>query len=148
MSDFSLLYKKYNSVSNLTNSLNNSVITLKRKMLYSSKQEIRDKVPQLKVSEDEISKARNEIIIILSELASFYTDHDTKNNLYELMDNQLFKSQVLNNVEFKDEITGALAKIKANEELTSRDLSTIDKFIYILDNEASILFRKLRTSRG
>lgn len=147
MSDFSLLYKKYNSVSNLTNDLNNSVITLKRRILFS-KPEIREISPKLQVSEDDVIKAKNDITLILSALENFYNNQDTNSELYELMDNQLFKSQVLNNVEFKTQILEALNKIKADKELSKNDLLTIDKFVSILDNEAAVLFRKLRTSRG
>jgi hypothetical protein len=51
-------------------------------------------------------------------------------------------------VEFKNQILEALNKIKNDKELSKGDLLNIDKFISILDNEAAVLFRKLRTSRG
>ena len=147
MSDFSLLYKKYNSVSNLTNDLNNSVITLKRRVLFS-RPGIKEETPNLKVTDDEIIKAKKDITLILSALEDFYNSQNTNSELYELMDNQLFKSQVLNNVEFKTQILEALNKIKNDKELSKADLLNIDKFISILDNEAAVLFRKLRNSRG
>lgn len=147
MSEFSLLYKKYNSVSNLTNDLNNSVITLKRRAL-SFKPEIKERTPNLKVSDEEVAKAKGDIALVLSALEDFYNNQNTNNDLYELMDNQLFKSQVLNNVEFKNQILEALHKIESEKELSKGDLLNIDKFISILDNEAAVLFRKLRTSRG
>lgn len=147
MSDFSTLYKKYNSVSNLTNDLNNSVITLKRRSL-SSRQEILTQHPELKVSDEELMKAQNSIAEILAALETFYKDQNTNNQLYELMDNPLFKHQILNNAEFKSQIIEALQKLRAKTELSRKDLSNIDKFISILDNEAAVLFRKLRTSRG
>lgn len=147
MSDFSLLYKKYNSVSNLTNDLNNSVITLKRRDVSAIK-ENREKHPELSVTPDEVTKANHLLIEILSVLEMFYNNQDTKSELYELMDNSLFQKQILKNVVFKDEIIKVLQKLKAEKELSPKDLSNIDKFISILDNEAAVLFRKLRTSRG
>ena len=147
MSDFSLLYKKYNSVSNLTNDLNNSVITLKRRDVSAIK-EYREKHPKLSVTADEVTKANHLLVEILSVLEMFYNNQDTKSELYELMDNSLFQNQILKNVVFKDEIIKVLQKLKAEKELSSKDLSNIDKFISILDNEAAVLFRKLRTSRG
>jgi hypothetical protein len=147
MSDFSLLYKKYHSVSNLTNDLNNSVITLKRRNISSVK-EYMDKHPKLAVTEDEVIKANHLLVEILSILEKFYNDQDTKSELYELMDNSLFQNQILNNIVFKDEIINALQKLKGQKALSPKDLSNIDKFISILDNEAAVLFRKLRTSRG
>ncbi|MEO6452627.1 MAG: hypothetical protein ABIN97_01080 [Ginsengibacter sp.] len=147
MSDFSLLYKKYHSVSNLTNDLNNSVITLKRRNISSVK-EYMDRYPKLAVTEDEVIKANHLLVEILSILEKFYNDQDTKSELYELMDNSLFQNQILNNIVFKDEIINALQKLKGQKDLSPKDLSNIDKFISILDNEAAVLFRKLRTSRG
>lgn len=147
MSDFSLLYKKYNSVSNLTNDLNNSVITLKRRDISAIK-EYREKHPKLSVTSDEVTKANHLLVEILSVLEMFYNNQDTKSELYELMDNSLFQNQILKNVVFKDEIIKVLQKLKAEKDLSSKDLSNIDKFISILDNEAAVLFRKLRTSRG
>lgn len=147
MSDFSLLYKKYNSVSNLTTGLNNSVITLKRRNL-ASRQEIIEANPKLNVTDDDVQKAQKEITVILSALQNFYNNRDTNNELYELMDNPLFRNQILNNAEFKTQIMQALEKIQGNAELSRRDLANIDKFISVLDNEAAVLFRKLRTNRG
>jgi hypothetical protein len=147
MSDFSLLYKKYNSVSNLTNDLNNSVITLKRKHLTDIPA-TREKLPQLSVDEKEVTKANNQIKEILSLLEEFYNKQETSNELYELMDNALFQNQILNNAVFREDILKVLKKIKENKNLSPKDLTNIDKFISILDNEASVLFKKLRTSRG
>lgn len=147
MSDFSLLYKKYNSVSNLTNDLNNSVITLKRKNLASIPAN-REKLPNLSVVEKEVIKANNQIIEVLSLLEEFYNKQETSNELYELMDNSFFQNQILRNVVFREDILRVLKKAKENTNLSAKDLATIDKFISILDNEASVLFKKLRTSRG
>lgn len=146
MSDFSLLYKRYNSVSNLTNDLNNSVMMLKRKVL-TSREEIDKEHPNLKVSEEELAYAQKSIVAILSALANFYNQQDTNSELYELMDNQLFKNQILNNPEYKDQIISTLEKIKSNTELSRKDLAGIDKFVSILDNEAAVLYRKLRIDR-
>jgi len=148
MSDFSHLYKKYNSVSNLTKDLNNSVITLKKRSLLSGNNNNNIKAAGMKVSEEEAEKAKRSLEGILSMLDQFYKKQDIHNELYELMDNQLFKSQVLQNVEFRDKISSALGKLKENTELSTQDLLNIDQFISVLDNEASVLFKKLRTSRG
>lgn len=147
MSDFSLLYKKYNSVSNLTNDLNNSVIILKRRNVSADKK-LTEKHPGLRVKPEELTKANKILVDVLSTLVNFYSLQDTKNELYELMDNALFKNQILNNVVYKNEIINTLEKLKVDKSLSINELKNIDKFISILDNEAAILFRKLRTSRG
>ncbi|SMC54027.1 hypothetical protein [Pedobacter nyackensis] len=147
MSDFNLLFKKYNSVSNLTNDLNKSVITLKRRNL-TGRAGVKDLHPKLQVSDEEVKKALSDIMTILHGLEQFYRHQDSKNDLYELKDNTLFKNQILKNDEFKNQILSALEKLNQEKRLSATDLSNIDRFISILDNEASILFRKLRTNRG
>ncbi|MCO5950529.1 hypothetical protein [Mucilaginibacter flavidus] len=146
MSDFSLLYKKYNSVSSLTNGLNNSVLTLKRRNLVS-KPGVEEQHPKLQVSDSEVEKAQKDISLILSDLEMFYQNQNIHNNLYELRDNPLFKNQILDNTEFRNQILAALEKVKSSKSLTNKDLSYIDKFISVLDNQASVLYRKLRTNR-
>jgi len=147
MSDFSVIHKKYNSISNLTNELNNSVIVLKRRNMVAD-QKIRKEYPKLQVQEDDISKAYQDITGILTMLEAFYLKAETTNSLYELMDNPLFKKFILDNVEYKQNILKSLEKLKASKHLNNSELSGIDKFISILDNEASVLYRKLRSTRG
>lgn len=146
MSDISSLYKKYNSVSNLTKDLNKSVITLKRRDLSSLK-EFRDHFPGLSVTNDEVTKAKNLLVEILSLLERFYNKQDMNSQLYELMDNSMFQNQILKNIVFKDDMSKVLGKLKSDKNLTSKELVNVDRFISILDNEAAVLFRKLRTSR-
>jgi hypothetical protein len=147
MSNFSLIFKKYTSVSNLTNDLNKSVITLKRRNLSSLKDN-NERLPKLQVSDDEVKKANELIRRILTLLENFYHQQETSNELYELIDNSFFQNQILQNVEFKDKIIRILNKVRENKSLAQNDLASIDKFISILDNEASVLFKKLRTTRG
>lgn len=146
MSDISSLYKKYNSVSNLTKDLNKSVITLKRRDLSSLK-EFRNQYPGLSVTNDEVTIAKNLLVEILSLLERFYNKQDMNSQLYELMDNSMFQNQILKNIVFKDDMSKVLGKLKSNRNLTSKELVNVDRFISILDNEAAVLFRKLRTSR-
>jgi len=145
MSDFNLLFKRYNSVSNLTSELNDSVITLKRKAMSEENKKLHEPVAQ--VSDLEVAKANEVMIEILSLLARFYKNQDTANELYELMDNNFFQNQILKNTEFKDDILVVLGKVKSGKKITYDDLAIIDKFVSILDNEAAFLFKKLRTSR-
>jgi mevalonate kinase len=146
MSDFSLLYKKYNSVSNLTNDLNNSVIVLKRRKM-SADPKIAETHPRLHVQDEEVTKATQDITGILKELDAFYEKQDTSNFLYEMADNQLFQKHIMGNVEYRERIREALVKLKASQELTVKELSGIDKFVSVLDNQASKLYRKLRSTR-
>lgn len=146
MSDFSSLYKKYDSVSQMTDTLNIAVMAIKRRAV-ASKPGVKQQHPNLDVSDTELARARKEVEHVLSELVKFYNEPRTKDELYELMDNSLFKNQILMNEESRGLMLSALEKIRAGTNLTRRELDQLDVFISILDNEAGVLFRKLRSSR-
>ncbi len=147
MSDLTLLYKKYNSVSNLTNELNGSVITLKRRNLARN-EKVSEAHPKIQVPDEDVAKANHELLNVLLALESYIEKPDTSNYLYQLAENPLFKKYILDNVEYREHIKQSVEKLKNNRKLSLNDLSDIDRFISILDNEASVLYRKLRSSRG
>ncbi|MCR8561968.1 hypothetical protein KXD93_30215 [Mucilaginibacter sp. BJC16-A38] len=147
MSDFTLLYKKYTNVANLTNELNGSVIVLKRRNMAANKQVIMAH-PKIQVAEDEVAKAKQELLGILSKLEDFYEHGDPANYIYQLAENRLFRKHILDNVEYREHIHQSVSKLKNNQSLDNDELTDIDRFVSILDNEASVLYRKLRTTRG
>lgn len=113
----------------------------------ASKNEVAQLHPKLQVQDDEVAKAYQDIITILSALEAFYKKPEANNSLYELSDNPLFKNYILGNVEYKEYIQDALKKLNNAQNLNNQELSGIDKFISILDNESSVLYRKLRSTR-
>ena len=147
MSDFTLLYKKYNSISNLTNDLNGSVIVLKRRNMSADKK-IVEKHPKIQVADEDYEKANNELLNILTTLEAFYDKPEPGNYLYQLSENALFKKYILENVEYREHIKQSVNKLKGHQSLTNKELTDIDRFISILDNESSVLYRKLRSTRG
>ena len=147
MSDFTLLYKKYSSVSSLTNELNSSVIVLKRRNMAANKK-IMEAHPRIQVADEEVAKANQELLHILSTLEAFYDTQDSSNSLYQLSENQLFRKYILENVEYREQVRQAAGRLRNQQHLTDKDLGDIDRFISILDNEASVLYRKLRSTRG
>ena len=122
------------------------MITLKRRDISSLK-EFRDQYPGLSVTNEEVDKAKGLLVEILSLLERFYNKQDMNSQLYELMDNSMFQNQILKNIVFKDDMSKVLGKLQSNRNLSSKELVNVDRFISILDNEAAVLFRKLRTSR-
>ena len=142
MSDFSLLYKHYDAVSNLTNQLNESVIMLKRDFLSKSP-DIKN-AERLKVSDSELAKAKEEISTLLSALSTYVKNPEPDSDLYDLRENSVFKNQIMQSEQFKEQMEDTLSHLEANEELSAEDLKGLDKFISVLDNEAGTLFTKLR----
>ena len=147
MSDFTLLYKKYNNVANLTNELNGSVIVLKRRNMATDAKVLAAH-PKMQVQEDEVLKAKNELLGILSTLEQFYENGDPSNYIYPIAENRLFKKHILDNMEYREHIRQSVTKLKNNQSLDNEELTDIDRFVSILDNEASVLYRKLRSTRG
>lgn len=146
MSEFSLIYKKYDTVSGLTESLNKSVLTLKKRQAYNEPG-VSERYPNLSVSKDELDYAKREIVKALFSLNQFIEERSTGNVLYELLDNELFRKQILADDHFKETLRQVIEKIKQDTTLSEEDFNMLDKFISILDNESTILFRKLRNQR-
>lgn len=104
--------------------------------------------PKIQVAEDEVLQAKNELLGILSKLEDFYENGDPANYIYQLAENQLFRKHILDNVEYREHIRQSVNKLKNNQSLDNEELTDIDRFVSILDNEASVLYRKLRSTRG
>lgn len=147
MSDFGLIYKKYDSISALTELLNNSVLALKKKQALEDPA-IAWQFPKLNVTNEDVFSARNSIQRTLDDLMSFIDGNKAQTAILELRNNSLFQSQVLNDDIFQHSLEEIKGKLEGQQELEQSDLSTIDKFISILDNESTILFRKLRNQRS
>lgn len=147
MSDFGLIYKKYDSISALTELLNNSVLALKKKQALENPA-IAEQFPKLNVTDEDVLSARNSIQRTLDDLMSFIDGNKAQTAILELRNNSLFQSQVLNDDIFQHSLEEIQGKLEGQQELEQPDLSTIDKFISILDNESTILFRKLRNQRS
>lgn len=147
MSDFGLIYKRYDSVSALTELLNNSILALKKKKAFDDPQ-IAAQYPKLAVSDEDIFSARASIHKTLEDLMVFIGGKRPETAILELKNNALFQSQVLNDDTFQHTIKDIQSKLEREQELEQSDLSALDKFISILDNESTILFRKLRNQRS
>jgi len=147
MSEFSLILRKYDSVSGLTESLNRSVLALKKRHI-SREPGVARKYPEILVNDDEVNAARQEIIRALFSLDEFINKKNSENILYELMGNDLFRQQILADDHYKELVRQVAEKLKADTELDTDEFGVLDKFISILDNESTILFRKLRNHRS
>ncbi|WP_138482118.1 hypothetical protein [Dyadobacter bucti] len=104
--------------------------------------------PKIQVADDEVLNAKHELLGILSKLEEFYDKGDPTNYIYQLAENKLFKKHILDNVEYREHIRESVNKLKNNQSLNNEELTDIDQFVSILDNEASMLYRKLRSTRG
>jgi hypothetical protein len=147
MSDFGLIYKRYDSVSALTELLNNSVLALKKKQAFNDPA-IAARYPKLAVSDEDVFSARHSIHKTLEDLMVFIDGKRPETAILELKNNALFQSQVLNDDTFQHTIKDIQSKLDGEQELDQPELSALDKFISILDNESTILFRKLRNQRS
>src|SRR5690349_17437226 len=120
MSDFSLIFKRYDSVSGLTEALNRSVLTLKKRQAYNQPG-ISERYPGLSVSDEEIEIAKREIVKALLSLNQFIDERSSENILYELLDNELFLKQILTDDQYRETLRQVIEKIKADTSLSDAD---------------------------
>lgn len=147
MSEMTLITKRYSDIVDFTSRVNKSVIVFKKRSLLTDKTN-KEKYPKLKVSDDEISAAKKDLLQSLSELESLAKGTEYNSKLVGLSESSALQNMVLRNDTDRKEIEIIIQLLKENKPLTKANFLMLDKIIAILDSERNLLFRKMRTARG
>ena len=147
MSEISVLSNQYEKLVQTSDKINNSVIALKKKGLLRRK-DIHLKHPKLSLSESDYSSARIILLSFLRDLNNLLNEESrtTEDLPLSILDD--YKNKLNESPYFKDELKQLIADLDAEKELEEKDISVLDRVISVLDNQRTLLFRKLRTARG
>lgn len=147
MSDISVLSTQYEQLVTTSDTVNNSVIVLKKNNMLSSKN-IHQKYPKLSVTETEVSSAKNTLTSFLRNVIGIIKGdaHDTQYIPSLILED--YKDRLSKNPYLKEDIEELLRNIDDLKQLDPKHLIVLDQILAILDIERSALFRKLRTARG
>jgi ADP-heptose:LPS heptosyltransferase len=142
MSEISILSNQYNSVVDLTDNINNSIITFKkRKYRTTFTKEFSN---NLNLSESDYNTSKEYLVKFLSFLQNQRKENSDKFNFLP----EDIQQKISSIVQFDSEITSILDNINMNKDLEDIQFDLLDRIVSILDNERTILFRKLRAARG
>lgn len=147
MSEMTLITKHYSDIVDFASKVNKSIIVFKKKSLLED-QSCRDKYPTLKLSEEEIGRAKQDLLQSLTDLENLASDTVYNSKLSGLSESSALQKMVLRNDTDKKEIELIVQVLKENKPLSKTNFLMLDKIAAILDSERNSLFKKLRTARG
>jgi|SRR5450432_422645 len=146
MSEIGIISKQYGALVTKTDKINDSVIVLKKQFLLRSNPE---KSKTIVVSDKELEGAKNDMLIFidyLKELQKVNHEPDfgilpgkTILELKKLFDRKPGIDKTLHKIR---------GKLKKDKFLEKEQFDALDEIVAVLDNERSMLFKKLRTARG
>ncbi len=147
MSEISVLSNRYTQLVKTTDQVNNSIIALKKRLIINDKRNKQSIT--LKLSEAELKLAQDYLIDFLKYLLTIsVTDLKESEYLPNLVLNE-FQCRIENSYPYiKNEINEIIQLISSGKNLDEEQFSILDKMVSLLDNERTVLFKKLRTARG
>lgn len=152
MSEMTLITKRYSDIMDFISKVNKSVIVFKKKSLLTDRIN-KDRYPKLEVTTEDMKTAKEDLLQSLSDLENLAASNESSsleynNKLKGLSESSALQDIILNNETERREIRNMVERLRANRPLSKEHFIILDKIIGILDNERSLLFRKLRTARG
>ena len=147
MSEISVLSNQYETLVNTSQKINNSIIILKKKDLLRRRDSAR-RYPKLILSESQYVEAIDILLPFLKELASLFGGGNINASELPLSIMDDYIEKLKGGPYFKEALNRLIANLESNKELESKDIETLDSIISAMDDERTLLFRKLRTARG
>ncbi|SCB87191.1 hypothetical protein GA0116948_101601 [Chitinophaga costaii] len=147
MSEISVLSNQYEQLVSTSDTVNNSVIALKKKNLLGSGN-VQRKYPRLNVSASELTTAQTILKSFLENIIKLIREDAQESTYIPSIILDDYKKRMTKNQYLMEDLTELLERITKSQELEERHIAALDDILSILDSERSILFRKLRTARG
>lgn len=147
MSDISVLSNQYEQLVSTSDTINNSVIALKKRNLLAT-ENVKKKYPRLTVSSSELTGAQTILKSFLENVIKLIQEDSQESTYIPPLILDDYKKRMSKNQYLLEDLTDLLERITKSQELDERHITALDDILSILDSERSILFRKLRTARG
>lgn len=147
MSDISVLSNQYEQLVATSDKVNNSVIAFKKKSLLDDAA-TKSKYPKLSISTEELEAAKQILLLFLDNILKLIENDSLESDFIPAIILDDYKTRLSVNPYMKDDLKKLIIELKQNQQVTEDDIEVLDSILSILDNERSILFRKLRTARG
>ena len=144
MSEIGVISDQYDSLVNITDKINNGIIALKKKFLL-----VKDpgKAATIKLADVEWSSAKKDLTKLLEFILKIDEGYDKKDALIPKSSFDEFKKSIQRHTDYKKQLKSILNCIKVAKEVNMNQLDFMDDVLAALDNERSVLFKKLRTAR-
>jgi hypothetical protein len=148
MSDITVISKQYEKLVATSDSVNYSVIIVKKKSLLADKTTTK-RYPRLKLESKDVDSARTTLISFLSNLTVLIQKQSKESEyLPSLIQEDYLNRLTKRNQYISEDIDQLMAKLKKGENIEEDGIRVLDELLSVLDTERGNLFRKLRTARG
>ncbi|AUD04016.1 hypothetical protein [Spirosoma pollinicola] len=144
MSDISLLSSRYQRLSELTQQINRSILTLKkqRALAMNAMNITAQLYPAVVVTLEEVTEAKALLSRFLEGVEQLLRSSETASLLEQDYSHRL-KERVVTD----DQVLEVRQSLMSASPLNERQLNLLDLLLYLLDDERTNLFHQLRTSR-
>lgn len=147
MSEISALSNQYETVVKTTDKFNNSIIALKKHRISKEKSKTKDL--NIILSADEFKKAKDYILEFLEYILQIQNENTVESGVIPVMLIKDFSNRIKSTIPYIEKIIPDIIEILIKEgELSVEQFQLLDKIAATLDNERTVLFRKLKTARG
>lgn len=147
MSEISVLSNQYEKLVQTSDKINNSVIAVKKKDLLS-RHTIKHQFPKLILTDEDFKEAMSVLLHFLQNLNSLINEESNKSDDLPLIILDDYKAKLNESPYFKEDLAQLILDIQDSKVLDEKDIKVLDRVLSVLDNERTLLFRKLRTARG
>lgn len=148
MSEISVISDQYEQLITTSDKINNSIITIKKKSLLAVPAN-REKYPKLFVSSSALDEANGILLNFVESLQRQIKDDQKDSDFLPFSVAGDYNKKLLSDNPYIMEDLCALHSALAKHEPISQDgLSVLDTLLSTIDQERSMLFRKLRRARG
>lgn len=145
MSEISVISNQYNTVVDTTDSVNNSIIALKKRAVLAQKKGNQ----KFELSNEELAFSKKFLSDFLGSLKQLREKGVMESEFLPNIVIKDFQKKVINAIPFfETEVQAIIDSIMGDKELEDAQFNLLDKMAATLDNERTVLFKKLRTARG
>ncbi len=147
MSEISVLSSQYKKLVATSDIINNSVIAFKKKKLLLDKANLA-KHPKLEVSKEELNMAKDSLLPFLNNVKQILEEDYLQSEFIPSPILKDYKNKLSADFYLKEGINKLVDNLGNDLPITDEEIEILDKVLYVVDNERSNLFRKLRKARG
>lgn len=147
MSVISVLSDQYNKLVETSDKVNNSLIIYKKKKLLTEPKTVKQ-YPKLSITSDESADAKETLVSFLTNIKQILEEDRKESDFIPSMVLEDYKKKLDTHQYLKEDIESLIASLIQDKMISEQSIDILDGIMSVLDNERTILFRKLRTARG
>jgi hypothetical protein len=147
MSEISMISRQYKVLAETTDKINSAIIAFKKQFLIA--QDGNQNIQTIALSEGELKLAKQDLLNFIAFLFMMTEDKSITNfDIIPQKSSGDFYKKVVKKATFRSDLQEVRIAIETDHKLNLKQFDFLDEIVSTLDNERTVLFKKLRTARG